>query len=189
MHTEAINHDPAITFFQTGNQQAGRPCIGSWLSYGLGSLNENLPTFSVLLSRGSGRPNAQPLYSRLWGNAMVGGQRREREVSGFHDPRFRFSVNFYGAPALSLKDFATYRQDVILGASIQVSAPFEGAEINTIDGLRADFEDGWGLVRPSNTTPVLVVRFDAETEQALERIKALFRRQMLELNPDLELPF
>jgi hypothetical protein len=55
---------------------------------------------------------------------MVGGQRREREVSGFHDPRFRFSVNFYGAPALSLKEFTTYRQDVILGASIQVSAPF-----------------------------------------------------------------
>ncbi len=71
MHTEAINHDPAITFFQTGNQQAGRPCIGSWLSYGLGSLNENLPTFSVLLSRGSGRPNAQPLYSRLWGNGFL----------------------------------------------------------------------------------------------------------------------
>jgi hypothetical protein len=71
MHTEAINHDPAITFFQTGHQQAGRPCIGSWMSYGLGSLNENLPTFSVLLSRGSGRPNAQPLYSRLWGNGFL----------------------------------------------------------------------------------------------------------------------
>ena len=70
-----------------------------------------------------------------------------------------------------------------------VSSHFEGAEINTIDGLRADFEDGWGLVRASNTTPVLVVRFDAETEVALERIKSLFRRQMLELNPDLELPF
>ena len=71
MHTEAINHDPAITFFQTGHQQAGRPCMGSWLSYGLGSLNRNLPTFSVLLSRGSGRPNAQPLYSRLWGNGFL----------------------------------------------------------------------------------------------------------------------
>jgi len=70
-----------------------------------------------------------------------------------------------------------------------VGSAFEGAEINTIDGLRADFEDGWGLVRPSNTTPVLVVRFDAETEEALERIKSMFRRQMLELNPDLDLPF
>jgi phosphomannomutase/phosphoglucomutase len=68
-------------------------------------------------------------------------------------------------------------------------ARFEGAEINTIDGLRADFDDGWGLVRASNTTPILVVRFDAETEQALARIKTTFRNQMLQVNPDLELPF
>ncbi|MFT7034689.1 MAG: hypothetical protein ACJA2S_003207 [Cyclobacteriaceae bacterium] len=71
MHTEAINHGPATSFFQTGHQQPGRPSIGSWLSYGLGSMNEDLPTFSVLLSRGTGRPNAQPLYSRLWGNGFL----------------------------------------------------------------------------------------------------------------------
>jgi len=71
MYTEAINHDPAITFFQTGSQQPGRPSIGSWLSYGLGSSNENLPAFTVLLSRGTGRPNGQPLYSRLWGNGFL----------------------------------------------------------------------------------------------------------------------
>jgi hypothetical protein len=71
MHTDAINHDPAITFFQTGSQQPGRPCIGSWLSYGLGSMNENLPTFTVLLSRGTGRKFGQPLYSRLWGNGFL----------------------------------------------------------------------------------------------------------------------
>ncbi len=71
MHTEAINHDPAITFFQTGSQQPGRPCIGSWLSYGLGSMNENLPTFTVLLSRGTGRKFGQPLYNRLWGNGFL----------------------------------------------------------------------------------------------------------------------
>jgi phosphomannomutase/phosphoglucomutase len=68
-------------------------------------------------------------------------------------------------------------------------ARFDGARINTIDGLRADFPDGWGLVRPSNTTPILVCRFDAETEQALERIKVAFRSQMLQINPDLDLPF
>jgi phosphomannomutase/phosphoglucomutase len=68
-------------------------------------------------------------------------------------------------------------------------AKFDGANISTIDGLRADFDDGWGLVRASNTTPILVVRFDAETEQALARIKAIFRSQMLQLRPDLELPF
>ena len=71
MHTEAINHDPAITFFQTGSQQPGRPCMGSWLSYGLGSMNENLPTFTVMLSRGTGRKFGQPLYSRLWGNGFL----------------------------------------------------------------------------------------------------------------------
>ena len=69
MHTEAINHDPAITFFQTGSQQPGRPSIGSWLSYGLGSVNQNLPGFVVLLSRGAQRP--QPIYSRLWGNGFL----------------------------------------------------------------------------------------------------------------------
>ena len=71
MYTEAINHDPAITFFQTGSQQPGRPSMGAWMSYGLGSMNENLPTFCVLLSRGTGRPNGQPLYSRLWGNGFL----------------------------------------------------------------------------------------------------------------------
>ena len=62
-------------------------------------------------------------YSQLSGNAMVAGQPRERKVSGFNDPLFRFSVNFYGAPALSLQEFANYQQDVIVGASVQVSAP------------------------------------------------------------------
>lgn len=71
MYTEAINHDPAITFLQTGTQQQGRPSIGSWVSYGLGSMNENLPTFSVLISRGTGRPMDQPLYSRLWGSGFL----------------------------------------------------------------------------------------------------------------------
>jgi hypothetical protein len=71
MHTEAINHDPAITFLQTGSEQAGRPSFGSWMSYGLGTENENLPAFVVLLSRGSGRPNCQPLYDRLWGSGFL----------------------------------------------------------------------------------------------------------------------
>ncbi|MGE5894705.1 MAG: transporter [bacterium] len=62
-------------------------------------------------------------YSYLSGSAMVEGQVQERDVSGLNDPRFRFSVNFYGAPALSLKEFADYQQDLVIGASIQVSAP------------------------------------------------------------------
>lgn len=71
MHTEAINHDPAITFCQTGSQLAGRPSIGSWISYGLGSENQNLPSYVVLTSFGSGRPDDQPLYDRLWGSGFL----------------------------------------------------------------------------------------------------------------------
>ena len=69
MFTEAINHDPAITFFCTGYQQAGRPSMGSWLSYGLGSMNANLPAFIVLVSKDASRD--QPLYSRLWGPGFL----------------------------------------------------------------------------------------------------------------------
>lgn len=68
MHTEAINHDPAITFFLTGSQIAGRPSLGSWLSYGLGSENEDLPEFVVLVTKNKG---GQPLYSRLWGAGFL----------------------------------------------------------------------------------------------------------------------
>jgi hypothetical protein len=71
MHTEAINHDPAVTFFQTGAQLAGRPSMGSWLAYGLGSENHNLPAFVALVSLGSGNPNDQPLYDRLWGSGFL----------------------------------------------------------------------------------------------------------------------
>ncbi len=70
MHTEAINHDPAVTFFQTGAQLAGRPSIGAWLAYGLGSENDDLPTFVVMTSRGSGRVG-QALYTRLWGSGFL----------------------------------------------------------------------------------------------------------------------
>ncbi len=73
LHTEAINHDPAITFIQTGSQQPGRPCFGAWLSYGLGSTNENLPAFVVLISQGSGNRTDQPLFSRLWGAGFLPG--------------------------------------------------------------------------------------------------------------------
>jgi phosphomannomutase/phosphoglucomutase len=74
-------------------------------------------------------------------------------------------------------------------AEMQEKAKFSGAKITTIDGLRADFDDGWGLVRASNTTPVLVLRFDADSESALERIQDDFKQQMLAINEHLELPF
>ncbi|MEM6329613.1 MAG: DUF1501 domain-containing protein [Planctomycetota bacterium] len=71
MKTEAINHDPAITFVQTGSQIAGRPSLGAWLAYGLGGMNRDLPSFVVMVSRGTGRPNGQPLYDRLWGSGFL----------------------------------------------------------------------------------------------------------------------
>jgi hypothetical protein len=84
MHTEAINHDPAITFFQTGSQQGGRPSIGAWLSYGLGSENGNLPGFIVLLSRA--REGDQPLYSWLWGSGFLPSQHQGVPFRGGKDP-------------------------------------------------------------------------------------------------------
>jgi len=68
MRTEAINHDPAVTFVQTGSQLAGRPSMGAWIAYGLGSMNQDLPAFVVMLSRGR---TDQPLYDRLWGSGFL----------------------------------------------------------------------------------------------------------------------
>ncbi len=86
LHTEAINHDPAVTFFQTGSQQPGRPSIGAWTSYGLGSENQNLPAFVLMLSRGSGRPNCQPLYDRLWGSGFLPSQHQGCKFLSDNDP-------------------------------------------------------------------------------------------------------
>lgn len=83
MYTEAINHDPAITFFQTGSQFAGRPSIGSWLSYGLGSENEDLPAFIVLVSKNA---SGQPLYARLWGNAFLPSVHQGVQFRSGNDP-------------------------------------------------------------------------------------------------------
>jgi hypothetical protein len=98
MYTEAINHDPAVTFFQTGFQIAGRPSIGAWLSYGLGSMNRDLPSFVVMISQGSGNPNDQPLAERQWG-------------SGFLPTRYQ-AVKFrsVGDPVLYLSDPAGFSQ-------------------------------------------------------------------------------
>ena len=85
IHTQAINHDPAITYFQTGNQLAGRPSIGAWISYGLGSLNLDLPTFVAIVSQGSGRAG-QPLYERLWGSGFLPGKYQGVKFRNVGDP-------------------------------------------------------------------------------------------------------
>jgi len=74
MHTEAINHEPAITYMQTGNQITGRPCLGSWVSYGLGSLNQNLPTFVVLVAKPSNTEQIQAISARLWSAGFLPGE-------------------------------------------------------------------------------------------------------------------
>ncbi|MDN5216438.1 DUF1501 domain-containing protein [Fulvivirgaceae bacterium BMA12] len=84
MHTEAINHDPALTFMQTGAQVGNRPSMGAWLSYGLGSENKNLPAFCVLLSRGRG--NGQGVYSKLWTNGFLDSIHQGVQFSSGEDP-------------------------------------------------------------------------------------------------------
>ena len=84
IHTEAINHDPALTFFQTGAQQGNRPSMGAWLSYGLGSENSNLPAYCVLLSRGKG--NGQGVYSKLWTNGFLDSVHQGVQFSNSDDP-------------------------------------------------------------------------------------------------------
>jgi uncharacterized protein (DUF1501 family) len=71
LHTEAINHDPAITYMNTGNQQPGYASMGAWASYGLGTENENLPTFVAMVSQGTGKNPGQPIFSRLWGSGFL----------------------------------------------------------------------------------------------------------------------
>lgn len=83
MRTDAINHDPAITFLQTGSPISGRPSIGAWLSYGLGSGNDNLPTFITLVSKNAG---GQPLYARLWGNGFLPSQHQGVQFRAGEDP-------------------------------------------------------------------------------------------------------
>ena len=100
MHTEAINHEPAITYMQTGNQITGRPCLGSWLSYGLGSLNDDLPTFVVLVARPTNTEQVQAIGARLWSSGFLSG-----EYSGVS---FRSS----GDPILYLQDPPGVARDV-----------------------------------------------------------------------------
>jgi hypothetical protein len=84
MYTEAINHDPALTFFQTGAQVGNRPSMGAWLSYGLGSSNKNLPAFCVLLSKGKG--NSQGVYSKLWTNGFLDSVHQGVQFSSGENP-------------------------------------------------------------------------------------------------------
>jgi len=86
LHTEAINHDPAMTLLQTGHQIGGRPAFGAWLSYGLGSMNSELPSFVALISRPSGPTNAQPLHERMWGAGFLPARYQGVRLNSGKDP-------------------------------------------------------------------------------------------------------
>ena len=86
MHTEAINHEPAISFIQTGNQVSGRPCLGSWMSYGLGSLNEDLPTFVVMVARSTNTEQVQAISARLWSSGYLSGEHAATPFRTSGDP-------------------------------------------------------------------------------------------------------
>ncbi|MEY4821406.1 MAG: hypothetical protein RLY72_1058, partial [Planctomycetota bacterium] len=84
MHTDAINHEPGITFFQTGSEQPGRPSFGSWMSYGLGSMNANLPSFVVMITQGVG--NMQALSARFWGSGFLPSEHQGCRLRSGRDP-------------------------------------------------------------------------------------------------------
>jgi len=86
MNTEAINHEPAITYMQTGNQVTGRPCLGSWVSYGLGALNENLPTFVVLVAKPTNVEQLQAISARLWSSGYLPGEHAGVSFRSSGDP-------------------------------------------------------------------------------------------------------
>ena len=123
MHTEAINHDPAITFFQTGAQLPGRPSIGSWISYGIGSANEDLPAFVVMVS---GLPGGQPLYDRLWGSGFLPSSYQGVKFRSIGDPVLYLS----NPPGLSRSTRRRFLDDLSQLNQLK-SEEYHDPEINT----------------------------------------------------------
>jgi len=122
LHTEAINHEPAITFLQTGSQQAGRPSMGSWLSYGLGRVNENLPAFVVMISQGFG--NMQAISNRLWSSGFLPSEHQGVNFRGSGDP-----VLFLSDPEGISRADRRRMLDVVAQLNQQAYAKTQDAEI------------------------------------------------------------
>ncbi|MBI1367401.1 MAG: DUF1501 domain-containing protein [Planctomycetes bacterium] len=126
MQTQQINHDPAITFFQTGFQLAGRPSIGAWMSYGLGSHNQNMPAYVVLISRGTGRPSCQPLYDRLWGSGFLPTSHAGVKLRSASDP-----VLYLSNPSGIERDMRRQMLDELAALNERAFESKQDAEINT----------------------------------------------------------
>ncbi len=124
MHTEAINHEPGITFFQTGNQQPGRPSFGSWMSYGLGSANANLPTFVVLITQGIG--NMQALSARFWGSGFLPSEHQGCQLRSAGDP-----VLYLKDPAGMTRDDRRKMLDLVNHLSEEEAARSMDPEVRT----------------------------------------------------------
>ena len=126
MHTEAINHDPAVTLLQTGHQQPGRPSFGAWASYGLGTENSNLPAFVVLLSKGSAARPADPLYARLWGSGFLPSNHQGVAFRSGSDPVLYLS-NSPGINESTRRD----QLDVLVALNTQRAAEVRDPDIAT----------------------------------------------------------
>jgi hypothetical protein len=126
VNTDAINHDPAVTFLNTGHQLPGRPSFGSWLSYGLGSDNQDLPTFVVLTSRGSAASPADPLYSRLWGSGFLPSNHQGVSFRSKGDP-----VLYLSDPDGVSRDDRRRMLDTVAELNRQEHADVLDPEINT----------------------------------------------------------
>lgn len=126
MHTEAINHDPGITFIQTGSQQPGRPSLGAWMSYGLGSENKNLPSFIVLISQGSAKREAQALFQRLWGAGFLPSEHQGVNFRAGGDPVLYLS----NPPGIDAGD-RRRMLDAVAELNGQLHDAFADPEINT----------------------------------------------------------
>jgi hypothetical protein len=126
MFTEAINHDPAITFFQTGSQLAGRPSAGAWVAYGLGRLNQDLPAFVVMISRDPTRAADQPLYDRLWGSGFLPTHYQGVKLRSGKDP-----VLYLANPAGCNKQMRRYMLDDLAALNAKSYAAIGDPEIHT----------------------------------------------------------
>jgi Protein of unknown function (DUF1501) len=160
LHTEAINHDPATTFIQTGSQQPGRPSLGAWLSYGLGTENENLPAFIVLISQGSGNKTDQPIFSRLWGSGFLPSRHQGVRFRSGGDPVLYLSnppgIDPHGRRVMldSVKELNAIASDAVGDAEIETRiAQYEMAfrmqtsvpELSDISGEPQHVLDAYGV--------------------------------------------
>ena len=167
MNTEAINHDPATTYLVTGHQQPGRPSLGAWLSYGLGSENQNLPSFIVMISQGSGNKADQPIFSRLWGSGFlpthhqgvrlrsgadpvlylsnppgIDAQTRRRMLDGVQQLN-QMAAKSFGDPEINTR-IAQYEMAFRMQSSVPELTDLSGESQSTLDmyGIKDDGVDG-----------------------------------------------